>query len=516
MSKNYRPWNPDQPYLLPPSPREWLAEGHLAYVLLDVVEELDLQAIEAKYQAKDGRGVVPYDPRMMTALLFYGYCTGRPSSRGLERATYEDVAVRVLAGEQHPDHSRISEFRRANLKELTELFVQVLRLCQKAGLAKLGHVALDGTKVKANASKHKAMSYERMLKTEAELEQEVADLLAGAEQADQSEDAKYGKGRRGDELPEELRRRQERLEKIRQAKAELEAEAAAARARELSERAAEAEGGTEPRDGDDPEPPDGGGKRKRVEAVRAQAAAAREKAAKKAAEASQPTPDTAPRDRDTLPNHQVQNNKDGEPAPKAQRNFTDPDSRIMKRDGGYLQGYNAQAAVDGDHQIIVAVAVTNQAPDVEHLRPMLVEIEKNCGRLPETLSADSGYWSDDNSRQCDKRGVDAHIATGRERPGSGEPAETGGQPRASNDLKERMKAKLGTEDGRKTYGRRKTIVEPVFGQLRGPQGLANFALRGLEKVRAEWSLYCMAHNLRKLHRARAQERRTHPRLALAA
>lgn len=488
MSKLYRPWSPLQSFLFPPSPADWLDEGHLVYVVLDVVETLDLRRIDASYQAKDARGTRPYHPRMMTALLLYAYCIGIPSSRRIERATYEDVALRVLAGNEHPDHSRISDFRRVNLKELEALFVQILKLCQKAGLVKLGHVALDGTKVKANASKHKAMSYERMLKSEAELKAEVERLMKQAEHVDGQEDAEFGKAR-GDELPDELRRRQERLGRIRKAKAELEAEAAAARARELAERKSAA------RSEDDPEPPKGGGKR----AARTQAAAeaANAHAAEKAKKAGQAPPDTAARSKDALPSHQVPTDKEGRPAPKAQRNFTDPDSRIMKRDGAFLQGFNAQAAVDAENQIIVAHALTNQAPDAEHLRPMLNLVKENCGAVPEKLSADAGYWSEDNAAYCEQVGADPYIATGRSKHGE-RPQEDESKPPAT--AKERMRRKVKSPEGHAVYARRKAIVEPVFGQMRPYLG-AGFLLRGTEKVRAEWSLHCSAHNLRKLFRA---------------
>ncbi|QEY32383.1 transposase [Synechococcus sp. RSCCF101] len=239
--KSFRPWNPEQTLLLPPSPVEWLPENHLVFFLLDLAAELDLEAIHAVYRQKDLRGEKAYDPRMMVVLLLYAYCVGLPSSRRIEKACWEDAAFRVLTGNQQPDHSRISEFRRRHLGALAGLFVQVLRLCQKAGLVSLGHVALDGTKVRANASRHKAMSHERMLKSEKQLEGEMRALLRKAELLDAQEDGQHGKGKRGDELPEELQRRANRLEWIRKAKAELEAEAAAAKARQREEQAEVAE-----------------------------------------------------------------------------------------------------------------------------------------------------------------------------------------------------------------------------------------------------------------------------------
>ena len=496
MTKHYRPWSPFQPFLLPPSPHDWLAEDHLAYFILDVMDQLDLRAIDARYQAKDPRGTRPYSPQMMTALLLYGYCVGLTSSRRLERATYEDIAVRVIAGENHPDHSRISEFRRAHLAELSALFVDVLRLCQCAGLVKLGHVALDGTKVKANASKHKAMSHERLLKGEAELEAEVERLLGEAEQVDQREDARYGKGLHGDELPEELRRRKGRLAKIRDARRQLEAEASATRARELAEQERDAE----QRANQEPV----GEKRNRIagrgKLAQRKGRAARKKAREKAREADNPDPDLEARDPDDLPTHQVPCDKAGNPQPKAQRNFTDPDSCIMKRDGAFLQGYNGQAIADGESQVIVAAALTNQPPDAEHLRPMLAQVKENCGALPKKLSADAGYWSEENAEHCAGAGVDAYIATGRLKHGEELPPVRGRIPK-SLDAKGLMRRKLLTQKGRSVYRLRKAIIEPVFGQIK-PRLPFGFQLRGMEKVSGEWLLHCTAHNLLKLFRSR--------------
>ena len=239
--KSFRPWNPEQTLLLPPSPVDWLPANHLVFFLLDLAAELDLEAIHAVYRQKDPRGEKAYEPRMMVVLLLYAYCVGLPSSRKIEKACWEDAAFRVLTGNQQPDHSRISDFRRRHLDALSGLFMQVLRLCQKAGLVSLGHVALDGTKIRANASKHKAMSHERMLKSERQLEGEMRALLRKAELIDAQEDGQYGKGKRGDELPEELQRRSSRLEWIRKAKAELEAEAAATKAAQRQEQAEAAE-----------------------------------------------------------------------------------------------------------------------------------------------------------------------------------------------------------------------------------------------------------------------------------
>jgi transposase len=538
MVKQYRPWLPYEPYLFPPSPREWLPAEHLVHFVLDVVESLDLSDIERTIAAKDARGTQPYNPRLMTALLLYGYCVGLASSRKLEQATYSDVAFRVLAGECHPDHSAIAAFRRTHLQTLQRLFVQVLRLCQQAGLVKLGHVALDGTKIQANASKHKAMSYARMLKSEAQLEAEIAQLLTQAERVDQQEDALYGQERRGDELPEELARRESRLRKIREAKAALEAEAAAARAREVAEQAERAR-----QKAVDDETARGAAARaaeraaaarttarqkalERVQQARAAAQAARaqaktrserrraraaeqelkraerelEKLAQAAAEDQErPAAATEP----AMPEHQVPAAPDGTPKPEAQRNFTDPESRIMKRGSDYLQGYNCQAAVDEAHQIIVACDVSNQAPDPEHLAPMLDEIGANCGALPERLTGDNGYYTDENVRYCASRGVDPYLAVGRQPHGCDEKP-----PPEESACKQAMRTKLATPAGHTVYARRKAVVEPSFGQIKEARGFRRMLLRGRDAVRAEWALICTGHNLLKLFGAARRGRAT--------
>ena len=453
MSKTYRPYNPHQTFLLPPSPHDWLPEGHLAYFILDLVSELDLRPIYDYYE-RELRGYPPHHPQMMVALLLYAYAVGVRSSRKIERHTYEDVAFRVIAGGSHPDHTRISEFRRIHLAALEKLFVQVLRLCANAGLIKLGHVAIDGTKMKANASKHKAMSYKRMKEEEAKLRAKVQALLEAAERIDREEDALYGEGVLGDELPEELRRSEQRLKKIREAKAALEAEARASR--ERSE-----EGESE--EGDDDADGDAGG-------------------------ASQ------------LPRHKVQAYADGTPKPHAQRNFTDPDSRIQKSGKDYIQGYNAQVAVDGKAQVIVACAVTNHPNDVEHFAPMLDRIEAECGRLPTKVTADAGYFSEQNVRLAEERGLDAYIAVGRERS-SERSVSPRGRPRLDLTPRARMARKLSTKRGTETYRKRKAIVEAPIGHIKEILGVRSFSLRGLSKVRGEWSLICMVHNILKLYRA---------------
>lgn len=426
---------------------EWLPQDHLALFILDIVQQLDLSRIYEHYE-RELRGYPPHDPQMMVALLLYGYCVGVASSRKIERKTHEDVAFRVIAGGAHPDHSRISDFRRVHLEALAGLFVEVLRLCQKAGLVKLGSVALDGTKVKANASKHKAMSYERMKKDEKRLREKVSELLAKAEQVDEEEDAVYGKGRSGDELPEDLRHAKDRRERIRQLMKELEEET---KQQQAAEKAA--------KDKDEPPPP--------------------------------PTAND-------LPSHKIPTTAEGKPTPKAQRNFTDPESRIMKNGDGYVQGYNCQAMVDAAHQIIVAEAVTNQPPDVEHLVPMIARTVENCGKKPGKVIADAGYFSEANVCETMKWGIDPYIATGRRRHDE-QPIAPRGRAPSGLSIKEAMARKLATKSGAATYSRRKVIVEPVFGQVKEARGFRRFLLRGLTKVRGEWSLIALTHNLLKLH-----------------
>jgi len=453
--KTFKPYDPDQLFLLPPALRDWLPEGHLALFISDVVDALDLTPIVTAYEEGDGRGQPPYHPAMMVKLLVYGYCTGKPSSRRIEKATYEEVPYRVLAANQHPDHDSLATFRQQHLAALAGLFTQVLALCQRAGLIRLGHVALDGTKVLANASKHKAMSYGRMGEAERKLVQEVAGLLAHAAQVDAAEDAEYGKGRRGDELPAELTRRTSRLAKIREAKAALEAEARAA--------AAEA------------------------------AATAQAKVAAREREAT--TTGRKPRG----PSPAVPDPTQATPRPKTQRNFTDPESRIMK-DGttkSFVQAYNAQAAVDGHAQIIVAAEVTQEANDKRQLVPMLTQVEANVGEAPAVASADSGYFSEAAVTANALAGIDLYVAPDRHKHGEAPAPPT---PADDGTARGAMRAKLQSATGHAIYALRKAIVEPVFGQIKAVRHFRRFSFRGLGKVRAEWLLICLTHNLLKLFR----------------
>ena len=465
---------------------DWLPEGHLAYFVLDLVRELDVAGIEDAIQSKDGRGVRPYSPGMMTSLLLYAYCVGVFSSRKVERATYEDVAFRVLSGGEHPHFTTVNAFRLAYRDALAGLFVQVLRLCARAGLSTVGHVSLDGSKVQANASKHKAMSYGRMKEQEKRLAAEIEGLLFRADQTDQREDEQYGPGQRADELPAEFQRRDARLRRIREAKAALEKEAAESRAAQLRRAAAAHRG----------------------QADVAPDAGERKRAATRAAKSDRQADELSPRRDDdddddpgsgavALPGHRVPTTPSGDPTDNAQRNFTDPDSRIMVRNGVFMQAYNAQV-VASESQVIVAHAVTNQSPDQEHLVPMMKRVHDACGRFPAILTADTGYWSEGNLSSCERSGVDAYIAVRRK----GEDGATLGRLPMSHahEARLRMHQKVTSPHGQSIYARRKVIVEPVFGQIKQALGFTRFSLRGLPKVAAEWAFVCLCHNLLKLRR----------------
>ena len=426
MAKTYRPYLPEQDLLLPPSLRDWLPEDHLAYFVSDLVDHLDLSAIMKVYEEED-RGYPPYHPVMMTKVLVYAYCVGVFSSRRIQRRLREDIPFRVLAAGNEPDFRTIADFRKTHLTALQGFFEQVLEMARELGALRVGRVALDGTKVKANASKHKAMSYDRMPEKQRQLRQEVKELLAEAEATDAAEDTQYGAKRRGDELPAELQRRESRLTRIREAKRVLEG--------------------------------------------RAQDAAA---AAGHPSDAAKPDP-------------------------KAQYNFTDPGSRIMKGPDGFVQAYNAQIAVD-EQQLIIGQAVTQETNDKQQLMPMITTIEEQSGITPTQLLADAGYCSDANFAAIADTPIDAYISTRKqkhgERPG---PCPRGPLPKTATRV-DRMSRKLHRKAGAAVYAARKAIVEPVFGQIKQARGFRQFLLRGVTKVQGEWALVCTTHNILKLHR----------------
>ncbi len=437
MAKRFRSWEIDQIWLLPPSVQELVPEGHVAHFVRETVREsLDLSSILGEYTEE--RGYPPYHPVMMTALLLYAYTQGVYSSRRIARACDERVDFMAVTAMQRPDFRTISDFRKRHLQALGALFVQVLQLCRQAGLVKLGHVALDGTKVRANASKHKAMSYARMQKAERELAAEVAGWFEQAEAVDAREDEAFGEDKRGDELPDWVANKQQRLAKIREAMAALEDEAQRK----------------------DPPPSD---------------------------------PDKPRRGR-------PRKHPPGVPKPKEQRNFTDPQSRIMRTPDGFQQCYNAQAAVDAASQVIVARGVTQSATDRHQLQPMVEQIRAHTGQDPGELSADCDYCSEGNLAELERCGIRGYVATGKQQHGS--PAPVGSRPR-NGPLTQRMQRRLKCGGYRSRYRLRKHTVEPVFGQVKSARGFRQFLLRGAEKVTEEWSLVCTAHNLLKLARATA-------------
>jgi len=438
MPTSFLPYEPDQTFLLPPSPSDWLPEDHLVYFISDIIDRLDLQKFYARYEG-DGRRNQPYDPALLVKVLVYGYASRVFSSRKLATKLYEDVAFRLLGAGNFPSHRTLCEFRIKHLAELEELFVQVARLAKELGLVKLGTIALDGTKVKAQASKHKAMSYGRMKQQEQKLKAEIAALLEHGRRTDAQEDAQWGVDHTEQQLPEDLKRRQDRLAKIQAAKARVE------------ERQAEAdrEKGRHPDDGQ--RRGDGAGRpfKRRF----------------------------------------------GVPEDKAQDNFTDPQSRIMKMGGNFEQCYNGQAVVDGNSQLIVAIGLGNNAADSEQLVPMVEAVKENLGELPKRVLGDAGYRSEDGFAELETEnyeGIEVLVALGRE-----------GKGQAMIDPKQypatvRMAERLASAEGQAHYRRRKAIVEPVFGWIKHAMGFRQFSLRGLDKVAGEWALVCLALNMRRM------------------
>lgn len=433
MPTSFRPCAPDQSLLFPPSPRDWLPEGHLAFFVADTVAALDLSVLYAPYEG-DGRRNQPFDPQMMVTVLVYAYATGTFSSRKIARKLEEDVAYRVLAAGNFPAHRTIADFRRQHLSAFTGLFVQVVQIAREAGVVRLGTVAVDGTKVQAHASKRKALSYARMLEQERRLREEIAALTATAEAADIAEDAAHGPEGRGDDLPAELQRREARLATIAAAKARLEAR---------------------------------------------QAEADRQRGR---------TPDDGRRGRGTTPFAR----DFGVPPDDAQDNFTDPESRIMKTSYGYDQCYNGQLVVDATSQMIVGTDLTACAADNASLVPLLDQVTATVGVHPDIAIADNGYKGEAHFVAVEAREITPYISLGRE--GKAAPTTEPGPATA------RMAARLASDDGRAIYRRRKAIVEPVIGWIKHVLGFRQFSLRGAANTRGEWTLVCLAVNLKRLHR----------------
>lgn len=437
MPTTFRPYLPDQSLLLPAAPSEWLPEAHLSYFISDAVDALELGAFYARYEG-DGRRRQPFDPRMMVKVLVYAYASGVFSSRKIAVCLAEDVAFRVLGANNFPAHRTIREFRQLHLSEFSVLFVQVVRLAREAGLIKLGRLGVDGTKVRANASKHKAMSYARMNQEEARLEKEIAALLTKVEATDLAEDAEHGADRVGNELPEELKRRDNRLKVIQAAKARLQAR----------QRQADEEAGRSKDDEGNTRGPTGRSCKREF----------------------------------------------GVPPEKAQDNFTDPQSRIMNTREGYQQCYNGQAAVDEGSQLIVAADLSNNASDNGELLPMLEQAQANTGLRPQMTLADTGYASEEAFQELETRGLAACVALGRE-----DKKQRAVDPQR-HPATARMAQRLKSAEGQAHYRRRKTIPEPVFGWIKQALGFRRVSLRGLAAAKAEWSLVCMAVNLRRMHR----------------
>ena len=439
MGTTFRPYQPDQMLLLPQDLREWVSEGHLAHHVSDLVDALDLGAFYGPYEG-DGRRNSPYEPRMMVKVLVYGYATGTFSSRKLAKKLEEDIAFRMLAAGNFPQHRTLCEFRRRHLKDFRAVFAEVVRLARTMGLAGLGRMSVDGTKVRANASKRKAMSYGRMAREERRLQAEIAGLLEEAEAVDAADDERYGEEARGDELPEELKRREDRLAAIQAAKARLEAEQSAmddARGRKPGQK----------------RNPKGGQPYKR---------------------------------------------KYGDPDEKAQSNFTDPESRIMKTSSeGFQQSYNAQMAVEGENQLVVGAEVTDNASDQGQLVPMVDAVAETCGETPEQVLADAGYCNEPDLQALKERDIDGYVALGRE-GGTAAAVDADEHP-----AKARMAEKLESDEGRRRYARRKWMAEAPVGWVKEVMGFRRFSFRGLEKVQGEWTLVCLALNVKRLHTLQA-------------
>jgi len=461
--KTFRRYDQGQCFLLPPSLDDWLPEDDEARFVSEVVEELlDLSPMYASYASASG--APPYDPRMMLKLLLFGYATGVTSSREIERRCRRDIAFRWLAGNEAPDYRSVSRFRRRHLAALEALFLQVLRVCAEAGLVRLGRVALDGTKLHANASRHKAMSYDRLGPKIDGLQAEVNTLLAEAEAIDQAEDERYGQDRRGDEIAPELARREGRLVKLRAAKEAIESDAA-----DKAEVAA----------------------RKKAEAT----------ARKKADAAGSPAENTPPEAEAEAGSEVVV--VAAAPKPSAQRNFTDPEARMMKTNRGFDYSFNAQAVVDEAHQVVLAAEITQQATDIGQLIPMIAQTGRNLQAAgiagsPAIVLADAGYCSEENLHAAQSLAPAVLIATGRQRRGETFPVAPPGPVPEGATRRERMAHTLRTEQGRADYARRKAIVEPAFGQMKVRQQAGQLRLRGLAGAKGEWTLHVICHNLRKL------------------
>jgi transposase len=461
VNKRFRVCDLNQPFLIPPSLQDWLPESHLARFIADVADELDLSGIQAEYERHDARGLSAYHPLLLTRLLLYGYSLGITSSRAIEKATYDNIAFRYLAADQHPDHDTIAAFRQQHLEALAELFIQALRLCQKAGLVKLGNVALDGTKMKANASTRRSVGYKQLKEREQYWQGVVEGLLKQAQQTDEEEDRRFGPGQPVDPLPEELASAKGRLERIRRAKAELEKEA-----KEQLQAA-----------GQNYIPRKRGRPRKEEQET-----------------LSPRSPQQRRGDRKRFRRAKQNANE-----PSRQYNFVDPDSRVLRDSStkSFVQGYNAQAGVDSHAQVIVAAEVTQQPTDRRQLVPMVNSVRATTESTPGVVTADAGYWDTESLQDPSLAGIQMLVSPDAtpQPPAAPLPANA---PRNHEAL--RMRELLASPAGKALYTQRKATVEAVFGQIKEARGIRRFRLRGLLSVRCEWKLICATHNLLKLFR----------------
>jgi transposase len=463
VNKRFRVCDLNQVFLLPPCLQDWLPEDHLARFIADVTNELDLSAIYAEYERKDNRGLSAYHPLLLTRLLLYGYAIGVTSSRRIERATHDDLAFRYLAADQHPDHDTIAAFRREHLEPLAGLFVQALRLCQKAGLVKLGNVAIDGTKILANASTRRSVPYQKLSEREQHWKETVDRLLAAAEHTDQQEDQQWGKGQPAHPLPTELAQAKSRLERIRRAKTELEQEA-----------------------------------QRELEAIQQNFTPRKQGRPRKEEKVAVQPEDPQHRQREKVRYRRARKNA---AQPTRQYNFVDPDSRVMKDNARkcFVQAYNAQLAADAHAQVIVAAELTQQVADRQQLLPMVEAVQKATGSQPETITADAGYWNTVCLRDPALAGINVLVS-----PDAKPQAPDALLPTMvphSEDARG-MRERLASETGKALYAMRKAVVEPVFGQIKEARNLRRFRLRGLKQASGEWKLICATHNLLKLFRHR--------------
>ena len=463
MNKRFRVCDLNQPFLLPPSLQDWLPENHLARFVGDVSNELDLSGVYAEYERNDGRGLSAYHPLLLTRLLLYGYSIGMTSSRAIEKATYDSLAFRYLAADQHPDHDTIASFRQQHLEALASLFLQALRLCHAAGLVKLGNVALDGTKMLANASTHRSVTHQQLKEREQHWKGAVARLLAEAEQTDRLEDQQFGAGQKNDPLPVELAHAQSRLRRIQQAKAELEKEA-----------------------------------QEKLESLNQEQVWRKPGRPRKEEQSSHLPRDPQERDKEKKRRRRARRNAAG---PTRQYNFVDPDSRVMRDNARkcFVQAYNAQIAVDTHQQIIVAAEVTQQVTDREQLLPMVESIRTSTQAVPDVLVADAGYWDTASLRRVEKRGVRVLISPDSEVQAADVPLPL---TVPKNEEAMRMRQLLLSPAGKMLYRLRQATVEPIFGYIKEARGLRRFRFRGLTRVQCEWKLICATHNLLKLFRHR--------------